>query len=338
MTAELLTDLLDAAVQARETLLDAPHETGLRLYNGFAEGEPRLVVDLYGRTLVVCNYADPPEDGAAIAYQAQMFFVERLPWLQSVVLKVRNSPSTDLRRGILAFGTQVARHINENGVRYALDLRLNRDSSFYLDTRELRAWAKASLSGKTVLNTFAYTGSLGVAALAGGALRVVHLDRNRNCLSIARQSYTLNGFPIARQDFVVGDFWPATSRMRRADERFDCIFLDPPFFARSAKGTVDQNHASARLINKVRPLIKEDGYLVAINNALFVSGHDYLAVLDGVCSSGYLAVERLMLVPDDVTGFPGTRVTQPIVDPVPFNHSTKIAILRVHRKHAVASL
>jgi 23S rRNA (cytosine1962-C5)-methyltransferase len=53
------------------------------------------------------------------------------------------------------------------------------DASFYLDTRNLRGWALEHLAGKSVLNTFAYTGSLGVAAKAAGASRVVHLDLNK---------------------------------------------------------------------------------------------------------------------------------------------------------------
>jgi 23S rRNA (cytosine1962-C5)-methyltransferase len=39
-------------------------------------------------------------------------------------------------------------------------------------------------------------------------------------------------------------------------------------------------------------------------------------------------------VPPDCTGYPATRVSAPPVDPAPFNHPTKIAILRVRRKDA----
>lgn len=37
-----------------------------------------------------------------------------------------------------------------------------------------------------MLNTFAYTGSLGVAACAGGTRRVVQVDLNRRFLDLAR--------------------------------------------------------------------------------------------------------------------------------------------------------
>jgi 23S rRNA (cytosine1962-C5)-methyltransferase len=108
--------------------------------------------------------------------------------------------------------------------------------------------------------------------------------------------------------------------------------VDPPFFATTGKGTVDLVAQSHRVINKVRPLINDGGTLVAINNALFVSGADYLRTLETLCADGYLAIEELIPVPPDCTGYPETRVRAPLVDPAPFNHSTKIAVLRVRRK------
>jgi 23S rRNA (cytosine1962-C5)-methyltransferase len=207
---------------------------------------------------------------------------------------------------------------------------MNRDASFYLDTRNLRQWLIDNMRDKTVLNTFAYTGSLGVAAVAGGASRVVQLDLNRQFLNLAKDSYTLNGFPIRKGDFVAADFFPAISQFKNRKESFDCVIIDPPFFSTTSRGKVDQVHESARLINKVRPLISDGGILIAINNALYVSGQEYRATLDALCKDGYLRIRELMSVPQDMAGY--NNVTAPITDPSPFNHSTKIAILDVKRK------
>jgi 23S rRNA (cytosine1962-C5)-methyltransferase len=249
------------------------------------------------------------------------------------VVKERAGATSRLKQGALVFGESADRRVREHGVWYALDLLLNRDASLYLDTRNLRRWALERLGGKSALNTFAYTGSLGVAARAGGASRVVHLDRNRLFLNLAKTSYTLNGVPIHKQDFQVGDFWPQINRLKRAGERFDCVFVDPPFFAVTKKGVVDLAHNYKKVINKVRPLIDDGGHLVAINNALFFSGADYLGLLESLCADGYLKIEELIPVPEDFTGFPQTRVATQVTDPAPFNHSTKIAVLRVRRKN-----
>ena len=94
---------------------------------------------------------------------------------------------------------------------------------------------------------------------------------------------------------------------------------------------------SVRIINKARPLVKDGGRLIAINNALFLSGAEYIAALETLCADGYLAIETLIPVPEDITGYPATVVGAPPEDPAPFNHPTKIAVLRVRRKRQIRS-
>ena len=328
----MTTELIEDALALRAAMFDERHETAFRLFNGFTEGNPDLVLDLYARTLVIHNYADKPEQGSASVLAAERLLLERLPWIQMVVVKTRNSQDPQQKRGIAVYGEKADRKILENGIWYAIDLMLNRDASLYLDTRNVRLWASQRLKDKSVLNTFAYTGSLGVSAQSGGAARVVHLELNRKFLNVAKTSYTLNGFPINKSDFLVGDFWPLINRLKAADERFDCVFLDPPIYSATARGVVDLAHSYTRLINKVRPLIKHDGYLVAINNALFSSGAAYLKEIESVCSDGYLTIEELIGVPSDFIGEQQTAAAASVTDPAPFNHSTKIVVLKVRRK------
>jgi 23S rRNA (cytosine1962-C5)-methyltransferase len=328
----VLPSRLDAALHAREHLFDARREVAFRIFNGFTEGCPALVADLYGTTLLLHNYADSPDQGRAYVDEAMALYLQRLPWLRSVVAKTRNARTECERNGSVIYGDAPDRWVREAGVRYAVDLILNRDASLYLDTRGARAWAMATLKDKAVLNTFAYTGSLGVAARAGGASRVVHLDLNRRFLNVAKTSYTLNGFPINKADFISGDFWPLVNRLKRTGELFDCVFLDPPFFAATPRGIVDSAHNMTRLINKVRPLIRDGGALVAINNALYLSGADYMRELQALCGDGYLRIEQLVPVSDDFIGYATTRIGAFVTDPAPFNHPTKIAVLRVRRK------
>lgn len=322
--------LLEKAIEARRDLIDPTHSAAFRLFHGFTEGDPDLVIDIYSATVVLHNYADDPVLGHSKVKEVQAFLADSLTWLRAGILKTRNGKTQGEKRGQLLFGTEPDRKIQEHGIWYAIDLVMNRDASFYLDTRHLRRWLMDNMRAKSVLNTFAYTGSLGVAATAGGANRVVQVDLNRQFLNLGKESYTLNGFPIHKGDFNADDFFPAVSRLKRTGETFDCVIIDPPFFSTTAKGKVDQVNESARLINKVRPLIRDGGILVAINNALFVSGKQYMQTLESLCADGYLKLRELIPVPQDMIGY--NNVTPPISDPSPFNHSTKIAILSVKRK------
>lgn len=324
--------LLDRSLANRLSLLAPPHTAALRLFNGFYEGWPELVVDVYAGTLVLFNYAAEPAALAEALPEIVSFYRQRLPWLRCALVKTRASPHPAERGGQVLWGGPPARRVQENGVWYALDLSLHQDAGFYLDTRGLRAWLKDNAAGLSVLNTFAYTGSLGAACRAGGAARVVQLDLERRYLNLAKDTFALNGWPVQRADFLSGDVFRHAAQMRRRGETFDLVILDPPFFSETQAGRVDLVDDPARLINKLRPLARDGGRLVAVNNALFTGGQAYLEALQALCADGYLTIEAILPAPTDVTGYPQTIVAPPPADPAPFNHPTKMAVLRVRRK------
>jgi hypothetical protein len=92
-----------------------------------------------------------------------------------------------------------------------------------------------------------------------------------------------------------------------------------------------------RVVNKVRPLVADGGALVLINNGVFVSGATFDETLTAVCGGGYAEVEQRLLVPEDFAGHPGTRTGALPADPAPWNHSTKVAVLRLRRKDGRAA-
>ena len=336
MTFDTLRPLLDQSSTlrlaqehaSRQTLNGSVHEGAFRLFNGFYEGCPDLVLDVYGQTLVVHDYSDQPEP--EIIREITEYARTALPWLKAGILKTRSGATQAAKSGTLLFGDSPDRKIKEHGLWYAIDLTMNRDASFYLDTSNLRKWLMENMRGKSVLNTFAYTGSLGVAAFAGGATKVVQTDLSRQFLNLAKDSFALNNFPIQKQNFITQDFFPAISRFKTGKQTFDCVIIDPPFFSSTSRGKVDLLHESERLINKVRPLINDGGVLIALNNAVFLGGAEYMQTLETLCKDGYLSIRELISVPEDFIG--ANRIGTPITDPAPFNHSTKIAILDVKRK------
>ncbi|MBN2047938.1 MAG: class I SAM-dependent methyltransferase, partial [Anaerolineaceae bacterium] len=144
------------AARCREDQFDEQHHAALRLFNGFYEGEPELVIDLFGATLLIYDYAQHPDVLQSLIDQLVPALLEEFPWIQAVLLKRRESKDEDQRKGIFLFGSKADHWIHELDVRYALDLRMNQDASFYLDTRPLRAWLRYRMNSKSVLNTFAY--------------------------------------------------------------------------------------------------------------------------------------------------------------------------------------
>jgi len=273
---------------------------------------------VYGTTLVVHDHAGEEGDRAA-AEQAATVVQRVWPWVRAVLWKVHRGRDKEARCGRLLAGERgdLARRVREGEVRYALALDAGKDTGLYLDTRLLREHLTATLRDCSVLNTFAYTGSLGVAARAAQARQVIHVDRDRAALNVAKTSYAMNGFEMRRVDFLVSDVFAVTARLRRESTLFDAVIVDPPFFSSTTSGRVDLEEGTGRLLDKVRPLVADGGALIVVHNALFVPGAELLKVLEGVCTGGFATIEKLIGVPDDCAGFPATRVRPLPADPAP---------------------
>jgi len=326
---QTLLNTLTRAAQHRTDLIATTEAH--RLFNGFYEGCPGLVLDRYGPTLVIFDHGLPPD--TEVNFQALTNWAIQSDWgIETVLLKQRRSNVAELRNGQVLAGPSLPTQIIENGIAYALDLQMNQDAGFYLDTRNLRSWLRQHATGKKVLNTFAYTGSLGIAAGVGGANKVIQTDLDPKFLELARKSWKLNQLESSKTQIQPGDFFKVTDRLRRQQALFDIVILDPPYFSSTRAGKLDWQNQSTRLINKVRPLVGHGGHLVVINNSLFLSGADFMAELETLCQSDYLSLGEIIPIPQDITGTPETVVDPPPVDPTPFNHPTKIAILNVIRK------
>jgi 23S rRNA (cytosine1962-C5)-methyltransferase len=330
LTPEVMQQVISAAA-LRAPLWRTNPQGAFRLFAGFYEGFPSLVVDGYADTLLLFDYSERGDINLASLEQLADLICAHIRPFQSAFVKRRNHSDQALRRGKPLFGDSHTTTIEEHGIRYRIDVTMNQDAGFYLDTRHLRAWLKENCAGKSVLNTFAYTGSLGLAAVAGGASRVVQTDRNRAFLNAAKTSYSLNGFPINKAYFITGDFFRVISELK-SQPLFNCVILDPPIFSQTSGGIVNTLDEYHRLVNKIRPLAAHQGHLVLINNAVFLSGSDFIKTIEDICADGYLSLQTTISIPEDITGYAQIVRTAPPVDPAPFNHSTKIAILTVERK------
>lgn len=323
---------LEIALQARNSLIQQHPNSAFRLFNGFYEGYPGLVVDQYASSLVLYSFLRDQQSSQAILESVQSFLHGALAHIRVILQKYRYAETQNMRRGVVCFGSILPDWIEEYHVKYDIDLRLNQDASFYLDTRHLRKWLLENSHDKRVLNLFAYTGSLGVAALAGDAQQVDQVDLKQKFLQSALRSASLNHFELSRMSLHAADFFTQVAFYKKQRMLFDTVILDAPFFSTTKKGSVDLARQTVRLVNKVRPLVADGGHLVVVNNALFLSGKDFLDSIQALCQDGYLNIEQILPIPDDITGYPHTIIQGPPVDPSPFNHPTKIMILSVMRK------
>ena len=286
-------------------------------------------------TLLCHDYSNPKDPDASHNVQHIIKHIQNeLPWIRCVIVKKRRSRISEERNGQIIFGDNPDTQIKEYGIYYSIDLMMNQDASFYLDTRCVRRWLKDHSKGASILNTFSYTGSLGLAALMGGSKSLVQLDLSAKFMNLAKSSARLNGQDILKSQYQVADFWSRINHYKKTQQSFDTVILDPPMYSKTKKGSLDLSKNYRSLINKLRPIINHNGVLISINNALFQTGRDHEDELLELCKDGYLSIEDRLMVDDDCIG--AKDINGLPCDPMPYNHSTKMTVLRVKKKQSIS--
>lgn len=147
LSTESLLRLLENCLSERQSFLDSMHHEALRLFNGFLEGCPELLVDVFASTLLLYNYAEDPGAFEPLLPAIRHFYRERLPWIRCMITKTRQSKHAAQRQGEGDGGGQPDHRITENNTWYAIDLTMNQDASFYLDTRQSASVAARKCPG-----------------------------------------------------------------------------------------------------------------------------------------------------------------------------------------------
>lgn len=154
------------------------------------------------------------------------------------------------------------------GGQFWIQLTETRHPGLFLDHEPLRQWLHARMKNLRVLNTFAYTGSLSVAAALGGAPHVTTLDLSKPSLEWAKENFTLNRLPIESHRWIFGDVFEWLPRLKREKQTFDCVILDPPSFSRSKKKQFSTGKDLLELHALAMDLLNPEGFLItSINSA-----------------------------------------------------------------------
>lgn len=118
--------------------------------------------------------------------------------------------------------------IEENRLKFLVDIRGGQKTGFFLDQRENRHLLASLCTDRTVLNCFAYTGGFTVYALTGGAKRVTSVESSRPAFELATQNCALNDLSLSQDDWLKAD---AFSYLKKCTSEFDVVILDPPALA-----------------------------------------------------------------------------------------------------------
>jgi 23S rRNA (cytosine1962-C5)-methyltransferase len=219
--------------------------------NGEGDFLPGLVVDRYGKTLVVQFLT------AGMDRLKEMLTHLLGRGLRPQSIYERSDVATRSEEGLsessgLLYGKDVPEwiEIEEYGCRFRANAKKGQKTGFYLDQRENRF----SVEGKKILDCFCNTGAFSIQAAAGGAKEVTLIDSSEEALLVAEEHFSLNQLEKIPHRCIRGDVFEI---MRGIEPGYDIVILDPPPFAKrkghlpgASRGYKDLNLWAFRLLNK----------------------------------------------------------------------------------------
>lgn len=279
----LLRRALELAMQARYRWLRGASEqrstTALRLFNHEGDGDAELAVDLYGDYLVAHLYGPAIEarEPTVLEALAQLgpagVYVKRHPVQKNTLVDPRDARFAPAEPA-LGVPAPVPLVVRQNQMPIEVNLGDGLRTGIFLDQRDNRMRVRELAAGKRVLNLFAYTGGFSVAALFGAAELAVCVDVSATALQQSKRNVERIGAGD-RHRTLRSDVFDALARLKKRDERFHIVVLDPPSFSTTRSGRLEVKRDYARLVTACLAVLEPEGHLLACVNHHGV-GHAFL--------------------------------------------------------------
>jgi 23S rRNA (cytosine1962-C5)-methyltransferase len=252
------------------SFLSVPAVEARRVFHGRGQRYPgleHLNVDWFPPVLLLSAYLPLSEIDDLVG---RILATDRHGQIRSLVLQQRERRGSSSR---LLWGEDwPSCVVAEDGLRFEVRPGANRNAGLFLDMRPLRQWLRNHSEGRKVLNLFAYTCSLSVAALTGGARQVVNVDMSRPAIQWGMRNHLLNGQPLSRIVPLPHNVFTSWGKIRQLGP-YDLILVDPPS---SQRGSFKVENNYPTVIRRLPKLLASGGEVIATVNSPFLD-RDFLS-------------------------------------------------------------
>ncbi|WP_273836340.1 class I SAM-dependent rRNA methyltransferase [Guptibacillus sedimenti] len=262
---------IQTALHHRKSFFNDPTTTAFRIVNGEGDGLGGLTIDYFDGYYLINWYSE----GVYSFKHAVIGALKQLVDYRGIYEKKR----FDAKGQYVEDDDFVAGErgefpliVKENGVNFAVYLNEGAMVGVFLDQRPVRKLIRDKYAkGKTVLNTFSYTGAFSVFAVEGGAVHTTSVDLANRSLNKTIEQFSVNGIDYEEQNILVMDVFKYFKYAVKKNLSFDMVILDPPSFARSKKHTFSAAKDYKDLLKDAISITEDNGIIVASTN---YSGYD----------------------------------------------------------------
>lgn len=262
------------AIDYRMAVIKEEDRSAFRVIFGEADWLPGIVIDKFADVLVVQSLALGIDNfKLKIVEFAREILGEYGYNIRGVYersdAKVRELEGMPRIKGFIGDEFETKVQIEENGVRYIVDVQDGQKTGFFLDQKYNRASIRPICKGARVLDCFTHTGSFALNAGMAGAREVTGVDASELAVNQATENARLNGIDNIVK-FECRDVFELLPELEKKGEKFDVVILDPPAFTKSRESVRKAVRGYREINLRAMKLVKDGGFLATCSCSHFM--------------------------------------------------------------------
>ena len=262
------------AIDYRMAVIKEEDRSAFRVIFGEADWLPGIVIDKFADILVVQSLALGIDNfKLKIVEFAREILGEYGYNIRGVYersdAKVRDLEGMPRINGFIGDEFETKVQIEENGVRYIVDVQDGQKTGFFLDQKYNRASIRPICKGARVLDCFTHTGSFALNAGMAGAREVTGVDASELAVNQAAENARLNGIDDIVK-FECRDVFELLPELEKKGEKFDVVILDPPAFTKSRESVKKAVRGYREINLRAMKLVKDGGFLATCSCSHFM--------------------------------------------------------------------
>ena len=273
---KFIFERIKRAYEKRKHLLDETNS--VRVFYSEADYIPGLIIDKFDKWVSIQFRNSGVEIFRQEILEAVKKYIKPKGIYERSDVENRIIEGVEEKTGVL-FGEIPERIIMEdNGVKYSIDIVDGQKTGFFLDQRDSRKFISKYINNQTrFLDVFSSSGGFSMAALKCGAKEVVALDKDAHALELCYENYKLNDFS-SNFSTVEGDAFLMLNTLTTRNKKFDIITLDPPSLIKKKTDIYKGRDFFMDLCDKSFKLLENGGILGVITCAYHISLQDLIEV------------------------------------------------------------
>ena len=282
-----------------------------RLVFGEADAIPQLIVDKFNDYFVIQTVALGIDlwKPAIVKAINQLFKPKGI--FERNDVPVRELEGMQQQKGFLSgeFDTKII--INENGLKFYVDIENGQKTGYFLDQQDNRRAISNIVKDAEVLGAFTYTGTFEIHAAHYGAKSVLGLDISDNAVKQATENAALNNLQDIVQ-FKTANAFDVLKQWSKEGKKYDVVMLDPPAFTKSRE-TIQKAITGYKEINlRGMKLVRPGGFLVTSSCTNLVSPEMFLQIIDMAAKDARRKIRQVVFQTQsaDHPVVPGIETTQ----------------------------